>query len=60
MTLIFRSQNILCQWRIQDGAFGANVPPPIPYLVEEPVILLIKIATKLYQTKKLMKTCTFY
>ena len=28
---------ITLQWRIQDGAFGANAPPP-PHLVEEPAI----------------------
>ena len=34
------------QWRIQDGAFEANAP-----LVEEPAMLLIKIASKLCQVK---------
>ena len=35
---------VYMQWRIQHGAFGANAPM---HLVEEPAMLLIKLATKL-------------
>ena len=33
---------MICQWRIQHGAFGANAPPP-PHLLELGTILLIKM-----------------
>ena len=59
---VIRKERSTTQWRIQDGAFGANAPPP---LVEEPAMLLIKTASKFYvrPTKislKLTKICTFY
>ena len=44
------------QWRIQDGAFGANAPPPPPHLVEKPATLLIKIGTKRCQAKISLST----
>ena len=39
--MLFLHANI--QWRIQDGAFGANALPQPAHLVEEPAIVLIKI-----------------
>ena len=42
------------------GIWGKCLPPPIPHLVEEPVILLIKITTKLCQAKRLTTIYTFY
>ena len=36
------------QWWIQDGAFGANAPPPpLPDVVEEPTILLVNTKAKI-------------
>ena len=46
-------KGVKSQWRIQDGAFGANAPP---HLVEEPAMLLIKIAAKLCQAKISLST----
>ena len=53
------------QWWIQDGAFGANAPPPHPSRKSRPAILVIKILETLCQAKinlaiQLVKICTFY
>ena len=42
------------QWRIQDGAFGANAPP---HFVEEPYLILTKLyarQTSAYKTHEKM------
>ena len=62
---VFNDYYRYSQWRIQDGAFGANAPPPPPCGGVMSAMLLIKTASKFYvrPTKislKLTKICTFF